>query len=131
MGKKSKKRKRAREGAAASSSSSVVVAVAVGGEHTAFLASDGCVLECGRAGGRVGSNATPRKETFSLLPLLSMKSANISLAHELMSVCSVEALLTRSECQQGDRFRDGHSFFAEPFISSRRMPPESIGQQHV
>ena len=34
---------------------SVVVAVAVGGEHTAFLDSDGCVLECGRAGGRVGS----------------------------------------------------------------------------
>ena len=60
-----------------------------------------------------------------------MKSANISLVHELMSVCSVEALLTRSECQHGDRFRDGHSFFAEPFISSRRMPPESIGQQHV
>jgi len=34
---------------------SVVVAVAVGGEHTAFLDSDGCLLECGRDGSREGS----------------------------------------------------------------------------
>ena len=40
-------------------------------------------------------------------------------------------MLTRSECQHEDRFRDGHCLFAEPFISSRRMPPGSIGQQHV
>ena len=47
----------------------------------------GWVIACAplrNGGGRVGSNATPGEETFSLLPLLSTNSANISLAHKLI-----------------------------------------------